>query len=224
MARDELLQESLFREIDEDLRRDRLHQLWKRYGSLVIALIVALLLAVAGYQIWQYFQRQAADAASVRFGAAQRLEATDPAAALAEFEALASTGPEGYALLAKLQAAALMAKQGNRAGAVAAYDRIARDSSDAVYRDLATLLSVFAALQAPIAEVDVPEVQRKLATLAGDASSWRFSARELQALIALASGQKAEAERLLTALIDDPLTPNGVRSRAQQMLTQTGQS
>jgi hypothetical protein len=61
-------------------------------------------------------------------------------------------------------------------------------------------------------------VQTKLARLAGDGNPWRFSARELQALMALKSGQTAEAERLLKQLVADPQVPAGVRERAEILL------
>ena len=223
MAKDELLQDSLLREVDEDLRRDRMLRLWKRYGSFAIALVIGLLVAVAGVQIWKHYERQRLAEASMQFAEASAAAATDPALAVAGFAALADEGPRGYALLARLQEAALLARQGDHAGAVAAYERAARSTDDAVYRDLATLMSVLAAMQAPAGEVDANEVEGKLARLAGDSDPWRYSARELQALMALKSGQTAEAERLLKQLVADPGVPAGVRERAEILLATSGQ-
>jgi hypothetical protein len=222
MAKDELLQDSLLREVEEDLRRDRMLRLWKRYGSFAIGLVVGLLLVVAGYQVWKHFERQRLAEASLQFAEAGAAAAGDPALAAAGFAALAGDGPRGYALLARLQEAALLARQGDRAGAVAAYDRAARASDDAIYRDLATLMSVLVAMQAPIAELDANDVQGKLVRLSGDGNPWRYSARELQALLALKSGQAAEAERLLKQLVADPQVPAGVRERAEVMLATSG--
>src|SRR5512143_490318 len=102
MAKDELLQDSLLREVAEDLRRDRMLTLWKRYGAYAIALVVGLLLAVAGFQIWKHFERQRLAEASMQFAEAGAHAATDPALAAAGFAALGSDGPAGYALLARL--------------------------------------------------------------------------------------------------------------------------
>ena len=222
MAKDELLQDSLLREVEQDLRRDRMLRLWKRYGAFAIALVVGLLLAVAAFQVWKHFERQRLAEASMQFAEASAAAATDPALATAGFAALASDGPHGYALLARLQEAALLARQGDRAGAVAAYERAARSTDNLVYRDLATLMSVLVAMQAPISEVDANDVQSKLSRLAGDGNPWRYSARELQALLALKSGQAAEAERLLKQLAADPGVPAGVRERAEVLLATSG--
>jgi len=53
--------------------------------------------------------------------------------------------------------------------------------------------------------------------LAAD-SPWRFSARELSALIALRKGDTEQARASYTALADDPKTPSGARARAAEML------
>ncbi|MFO1153352.1 MAG: tetratricopeptide repeat protein [Rhodospirillales bacterium] len=222
MAKDELLQDSLLREVEEDLRRDRMLRLWKRYGTYAIAVVVGLLLAVAGFQVWKHFEAKRLAEASMQFAEANAAAATDPALATAGFAALGNDGPRGYALLSRLQEAALLARQGDHAAAVAAYDRAARSTDIPVYRDLATLLSVLAAMQAPIAQLEANDVQSKLARLAADNNPWRFSARELQALMALNSGQAAEAERLLKGLVADPQVPAGVRERAEILLATPG--
>lgn len=224
MAKDELLDEPLFREIEEDLRRDRMHVLWKRYRVLLIAAVAGILLAVAGSQVWLHFKHEAIAKASVRFADAQALEQTDRDGALAAFQTLAAEGPRGYALLARLQAAALFAKKGDHAGAITAYKQIEKDAPEPTYRDLATLLKVMVSLQAPADEIDEEDVAAQLGRLATDSSPWRYSARELQAQMAFATGNKAEAERLVNILIADPTTPAGVRNRARMLLTQTGQS
>ena len=41
----------VLRQIDEDLRKDKLNKLWKNYGLYIIVLIITIILAVIGYQI-----------------------------------------------------------------------------------------------------------------------------------------------------------------------------
>jgi hypothetical protein len=38
----------IFREVDEDVRRDRFEQIWKQYGSLIVAAAMIMVAAVAG--------------------------------------------------------------------------------------------------------------------------------------------------------------------------------
>ena len=52
----------IFREIDEELRRDNFFKLWQRYGKYVIALAVvavAITGLVVGWREYQLRQRQA---------------------------------------------------------------------------------------------------------------------------------------------------------------------
>ncbi len=65
-----LSDESLFREVDEEVRRQKLQDLWNRWGNVFIAISVAVILLVAGYKGWQYWeQRQAEQAARDYFAA-----------------------------------------------------------------------------------------------------------------------------------------------------------
>ena len=45
--------ETFYREVDEELRRDQMKTYWERYGKLVIAGVVLLLAAIGGFIWWQ---------------------------------------------------------------------------------------------------------------------------------------------------------------------------
>src|SRR3712207_8067367 len=45
--------ESFYREVDEELRRDQMKTYWERFGKLVIAGVVLLLALIGGYIWWQ---------------------------------------------------------------------------------------------------------------------------------------------------------------------------
>lgn len=217
----ELSHESLFREIDEDIRRERYAKLWKQYGSYLIAALVLLLAGIAGYSIWQERSTEQRAQAAEQFSAAMRLANKDQTAAEAQLSALASDGPSGYAILAALQRATLLAKADGQA-ARAAYQGIQRSTDDPMYRDLAVLLEVMVALQRETLPIDVDALQAKLQPLALDSNPWRFSARELMALLAWKSGHSAEARTQFDALVADPQTPAAMRERAEQIMAQIG--
>ena len=53
----------IFREVEEDVRRERFEKLWKQYGDYVVALAALLVIGAAGYQLWRYYEaRQIAKA------------------------------------------------------------------------------------------------------------------------------------------------------------------
>ena len=60
----------IFREIDEELRRDNLLKLWSRYGRYLIALAAVVLLIAGGIVAWRDHQLTERRAQSTRYAAA----------------------------------------------------------------------------------------------------------------------------------------------------------
>ena len=104
----------IFREIDEELRRDNLLKLWSRYGRHIIGAAVFVLVVAGGIVAWRDHQLSERRAQSARYAAALSLardgKETD---AVKVFAAIAHEG-DGYAVLAAFEEAALLAKSGDR--------------------------------------------------------------------------------------------------------------
>lgn len=212
------VQDNLIREIQEDLRREKFENLWKRYGAALIAAAVALVLAVAGYQAWRAWEVSRREARSAAFVAAEALSARDPAAAEAAFAELAADGNDGYAMLAGFQAAGLLARQGRADEAGDAFEQLAAATDHPLYRDLARLRAVQARLAGAKPVADPDRLGDILAPLMDDTNPWRHSARELAAVLALQRGDEARARALFAKLEADAETPQGIRARASEVL------
>lgn len=206
----------IFREVDDDLRQDQFHKLWKQYGRLVIAAVVAVIVATAAWQAYLAWERSRNQGYSEQFIAALRMQqAGQPGAAITALEALEKDATTGYASLAKLQRAAALLQAGDRREAVALYDAIAGDTSaERSLRDLASYL----AAQSLLDTADEATLERRLLPLNQDGNPWRFNARELLALTALRAGNAARAREYYAQLTDDPATPQALRARAAEML------
>ncbi|HXV23299.1 MAG TPA: hypothetical protein VED46_03485 [Alphaproteobacteria bacterium] len=200
----------VFREVDEEVRREQLLKLWRRYSKYVIAaivLVVGLAAALYGWRQWQEQRR------------IERADAYLSASAIPAAEAIeaykAMGNGDGYGMLARLREAALLAELGRKAEAVAAFEAIASDAAvPRVYRDLALLL--FA--QHALGQADSGDLIRRLEPLTAADNPWRFSAMELTALAELQAGNTARARSLFLSLADDPAAPAGVRGRAAEIL------
>jgi hypothetical protein len=206
----------IFDEIEKDLRKERAQKLWHRYGWIVLIAAGAVVLGVAGWRGWQWHEHRQATAAADRFlAAAAAADRGERAAAAEEFARLSREVPRGYRLLARLYEAGLRALQGDTAEAVALYETLARDTAaPPLYRDLATLLAVLHQAD----RGDAQALADRLAPLAAPGAAFRYSAMELQAVLAERRGDRAEARRLLEALAGEPGAPDGVRRRAGEML------
>jgi hypothetical protein len=217
-------EDGVFREIDEELRHENYAKLWKRYGKYIIALALGLIAGVAGYQAWRTYDINTRTALGERFAIALNLgEGKDTQAAVDAFSGLSADASGGYAMLARFQEAALLAKNSRRAASVAAYRQLANDGGiDVIYRDLALLLGITHEINSPAGITTAAELRSRLAPLTADDNPWRHSALEITALLEKRAGNRSLARELFTRLGSDAMTPRGIRSRANEMLVTLG--
>jgi hypothetical protein len=208
--------DSLAREIDEELRRERLLKLWERYGIHIIAAAVLVIAGIGGYKYYEHQRAQAAEWAGARLAQAGREAGqSKKAEAHKTLEEIARSGPGGSAVLARLRLAAAEREAGKAAEAAAAYEAIAKDSG------IDPLLADYAQLQAAMLRLDsasFTDMQNRLNALAADGNAWRFSARELLGLAAQKAGKLEEARAHFQRLLSDAATPSGIGERARVML------
>lgn len=199
----------VFREVDEEVRREQLLKLWRRYSKHVIAAVLLVLAVVGGILLWRQWQEQRwIDRSNAYLAAA----AMPPAEAAEAYEAMA--GDDGYGVLARLREASLLAELGRKAEAVAAFEVIAGDSGvPQVYRDLAVILHA----QHALGQADSGDLVRRLEPLTAADNPWRFQAMELSALAELHAGNAERARTLFLTLADDPAAPAGLRGRAAEI-------
>ena len=96
----------IFQEVEEDVRRERYEQIWKKYGNYIIAAAAVLVAAVAGYQAWQRYDLTQRQQVSDRFSqATQAAQSGNLPKAETDFAALTKEAPAGYATLAKFHLA-----------------------------------------------------------------------------------------------------------------------
>lgn len=216
------LQDSFFREIDEDLRQERYARLWKRYGNLVIAAAVAVVLAVAGYQLWRSRDLDQRRQAGDRLAQAEALAAVDPQAALKILGPIAADGPSGHALVAGLREAALLAQSGDTAAAAALYQKLAERAGSPLYRDLALLLAVVTEMRTADRTTDTQALRARLLPLTAGDRPLRYAAKEMSGYLALQAGDPKEARAVFTALAEDAGASPAMRARARAMATRVG--
>jgi len=214
--------DNLFREIDEDIRQEKYAELWKKYGIYVIIAAVLMVGGVAGYQGWRTYDLNTRETASDRLIGAQELIPVDPAAAEQTLLGIADDGPDGYAMLARFQSAALIGERGDRDLAAAAYWELSQQDIDPMYKDLAIILGTEQILAKTTAPSNPAELLERLEPVAAPGNAWRFSARELQGVIAWQTGDMERTRELFTGLAGNPSAPAGLRARANEILEVIG--
>jgi hypothetical protein len=148
---------------------------------------------------------------------AMTLSSTDSTAALADFRALGEDADRGYALLARFQEAALLAKGGDQQAAIAIYQKLESEAGNPIYRDLAVVLGALHRLASAGSSVDRAELERTLQPITADDNPWRYSAREILGVLALQAGDNAKAGEIFSALAVDLGAPQGTRLLAAEL-------
>jgi len=203
--------DGLFREVDEEVRRDKATQIWNRFGNLIVAACVGVVLFVGGFKGWEYWQAQLAEKAGMEWYNAIRLsEEGKTAEADAAFEEITKSGHLGYSVLAKLAQAARLGRDGKTPEAVKLYEDVAANTSaDQPLRDLARVRAAYLLVDSASAD----DLARRVAGLDVATSSWRHAVRELLVLANFRAGNIKAADEQATLILADPATPAALRSR-----------
>jgi hypothetical protein len=205
----------IFREVEEEVRRERLERIWKEYGDYIIAAAALLILAAAAYRLWTFYEaRERANASNEYLAAQQLMESGQASAAAKVFARLAQTAPGGYAELAKLQTANTLAASGNTPAAITIYRSLTQSSDE--------MLSAIARLRAAwLMAEDSPksDVEAMLGPLTAQSSAWSAPAREILAYADYRRGATREALAEFQKLGSDTKAPPGVRGRSKAMAT-----
>jgi hypothetical protein len=197
----------LFDEVNEDVRRDQLKQLWDRYSILIVAGALLIIAAVGGWRGYQYLEMQKAEKAGVAFDKATELsDQNKHAEAEAAFNELAATAPSGYRMLSVASR--------DPQEAVKLYDDISAD------RSVGTLDQELAKVRAAALLLETatyPNMLQRLEAATAPQATFRHTARELLALSAWHANDMTAARQWLDMIANDGETPPGLRSRAEAL-------
>ena len=206
--------DSFIDEVSEEVRRDRLFHLLRRYGWIGLAIVV---LIVGGAAVYEWRQSQIAAEAQAR-GDALLAALAEPEAAT-RVEALAPIAAQSDdAVVPQLALAAEQQAAGDAEAAVATLDALAGNGEVAeIYRDLAALKSVL------IDAGRSPEDKLlALEALSAPGAPFRMLALEQIALIRLAQGEQDAAVDQLRAIMEDAETTPDLRDRAASLMVALG--
>jgi hypothetical protein len=211
------MSDNIFREVDEELRNERLRALWNRYGIFIIAGAVAIVLVVAGNEAYKWWQGSTAARSSDLFQTAlDDIAAGDLAAGQEALDTTIAEASGRYPMLARFRAASLMAEQGRTADAIAAYDELAGTVDNPRVRELALLYASYLLVD----DGDVAGVTSRVGGMLFPDHPMRNIAREVLGLANYRAGDLDAAMGLFRSILDDPQTSQQLGTRAAIYLAQ----
>ena len=196
------------RELEEDIQEEKILNLWRKYGNYVIGLALAIIIATAGYTLWQYLkQRSQLQAHGTFSGAVKLYKGGKKEEALKSFQDIAKEGG-GYAKLARLYEAALLSDPRD------IYDDMAqKNATDPALGNLPKILLAARELNSRAALEDIQ-------SLAAPNNAWAPLAHELLGFAALKKGDEVAAGKNFVAILKEPYASQHEQVRARLMLTQ----
>ena len=212
--------ESFYREVDEELRRDQARTYWQRYGKLAILGVVLLLGAIGGVIWWNNQQQvKAGDRSEQLVGAFDELAQGNRKAAIPKLDELAKSESGGHRAAALLSKAALAIEGNDLPGAAGIYRQIHEDKKlPQPYRDLALVRMTHVEYD----RIQPQAVIDRLKPMAVPGNPWFGSAGEMVAIAHLKLNKPQEAARIFAAMVKDKQVPDSARRRAQDMAGSLG--
>ena len=208
--------EAFLREVDDELRRDQMADVWTRYGRWIIGAVVGGLVLFAALLGWRYWSHSRAEAQAVTLQKAyDAIGANKPAEADAPLAELDRSGGPGYRAVARMLEGNRLLQAGKAKDAAAKFAAVAAD--DAVgkpLRDLALIRQTTVEFDSLPAQTVVD----RLAPLTAKDSSWLGSAGELVAIAYLRMNKPHEARDLFKRIGESEDVPDTIRQRAVQMV------
>lgn len=205
--------DSFIEEVTEEVRRDRLFGLFRKYGWIGVVVILALV----GGTAWTEWQKSRDAARAQAFGDAL-IDALDHGTPDERREALAAVPTDGVqTAILNLILASDPAE--DKAATLAALESVAANGSlSPAYRDLAVLRRVL------VGGADLALADRRAALdgIAVAGRPYRTLAAEQLAYLLIEEGKPEEAIAALTALIQDQEASGALRARAGQVITALG--
>ncbi|HUP67542.1 MAG TPA: tetratricopeptide repeat protein [Sphingomicrobium sp.] len=220
MAQPPDISETFLREVDENLRRDRLRDFVRDYGSWIIVGLILFLAASGGFIWWQQHQRSQAEGQVEEISVVYKdIGAGKVSQAAKQLDELAGSGSKAVRASALFAKAALALQQNDHKTAIATYRQIAGEGGlPQSYRDAAVIRQT--ALE--FDQIKPDEVISRMQPFAKPGNAWFGTAGEMTALAMIKQGKKAEAGRLFAAVAKDKTVPESIRARAVQIAGSLG--
>lgn len=193
----------LIREIEEDIRNERLQKLWNAFGKLLVTISVCIVLGTAAYVVLQNHRTSVAmEQTSKLLRGIDRMRLEDFKTADSELAKLTDDTSSPYYGIAMLRRAQSQAAVGDKEGAKRSYQALASHSDE---------FGALAQLMLTADNVAIAPPYDRNAPL-------YHSLREAQAWQLMDEGKKDEAIEIFAALNNDEAAPATMRARMQQVL------
>ena len=195
----------LVREIEEDIRQERIDKLWHSFGKIIVASSLAIILVTIGVVVYQNHTRSIAmDNTAQMLKGMDRINIEDFKGAVALFDQMSQDPKSGYYGLAMLRKAQSYAALGQVADAQKTYETLAK--TDPFTGPLAKMLSY--GNDAGSEVLPAPDKSAPLYYMQCEFRAWQL----------FQQGKKEQAIDQFAAIVADDQAPATIRERVSEVL------
>ena len=206
----------VFQEVDEDIRKDRIKSIWKRYRIFFILFLLFVIGAVCFNSFWTQYKLKKVEERSEKY-----FFAMDEATVNAQkgVDALKIFSDEEYdssyhVLLANLKEAAIRRSKNDLHNALNIYENILENNIEQAYKDF---------VQIQLAEVlmelgNLEEAKTILFDVSNANTAFASVAKEYIGYISMQEGDLIKARNIFEELTEGATTPITIKNRVKDIL------
>jgi hypothetical protein len=212
--------DTFVREVDENLRRDQMRDLAKKYSGLMTAVLVLFLAAAGGFIYWQDYKQKQSEKQVEQFAQVfTDIGSGKLSTAAKQLDDLSESHSKAVRASAMFARAAIAVQQNDTKLATAKFTEIANAKGlPQPYRDAALIRQTSLEFDSLKPE----QVIARMQPLAKSGNPWFGSAGELTAMALIKQGKSAAAGRLFADMARDKQVPDSLRARFVQIASTLG--
>lgn len=209
-------EDAFIREIDEELKNEKIKKIWDKYGLFIIIFVVVAVFSAVSFESIKAWQDKRNQEMSDTFAYALNLQNQGRFAEADEVLTSLKDSNRGiYANIAEMQLANLAIEQNQTDKAVKILEEIVHNENfNPQIRDVAILKLASYKLQNAPAQ----EIEDLLSPLVLNQNTWMNTAQELLAMLAMREKNFSQALKIYQEISSSPSAPDSLKARAQDMV------
>lgn len=209
-------EDAFIREIDEEIKNDRIKKLWDQYGLFIILFVIAAVSAAVSYETFKSWKEKRNQQYSNSYAYALNLQNQGRyAESLEVLEKMKEADNGIYSDVAEIQIANILVDQGKTNEAVKILEEVVNKKSfNKQMRDVATIKLASYKLDTAPSE----EIRKLIVSYTESENSWTNIARELLAMLAVRDADFAQAKKLYNDIANSTGATETLKARAKDML------
>lgn len=213
-------EDKLLREVDNDLRADKLVEFWKKNGLYLIIFVVLILSITVSFETFKVWHQKKNQTWSDTYAYALNLQIQGKYdESLKVLNDIIANDHDIYVDLAKVQVSNVLFEQGKTAEAISSLEKIiADDDINSKMRDV----SIIKLASYKLDDAPKEEIVALLSPLASTNNSWTNVAKEMLAMLEVREGNFEGAKKIYSEILESSDLSENLRVRVQDMLSVLG--